>query len=147
MLRHAIGSTPVLIGRKLKTSYHRGPNYLECTVDVMSNAAAARITSFAASAISTLSIALGFVLEGKVPEHLPEQLLGTVAIHHLELSAARHVDTAAPLQPRGAGAAAGGAGAGERQVPDAGLPEVIAHAGGDGAARGAVKRAASRAAA
>jgi hypothetical protein len=78
VMRQAVGSTPVVIGTKLATSYHRGANYLEVTVDISSNSTAASITNFVAGAVSTLSIWLGFVLEGKVVEHLPERLLGAL---------------------------------------------------------------------
>ena len=75
-MRQAVGSTPFIIGTKLKSRYFRGPRYLETCIDIQSNATAARITSFVLGAITSLAIDLGFVLEGKTPEHLPEQLLG-----------------------------------------------------------------------
>jgi hypothetical protein len=76
VMRQAVGTTPFIIGTKLKSLYFRGERYLETTIDVNSNATAARITSYVAGALSSLSIWLGFVLEGKTTEQLPEQLLG-----------------------------------------------------------------------
>jgi Protein ENHANCED DISEASE RESISTANCE 2, C-terminal len=80
LMRQTMGSTPVLIGTKLGTTYHRGPNYLEVTVDISSNSTAASITNVLASAVSSLSIWLAFVLEGRRAEHLPERILGTLSI-------------------------------------------------------------------
>lgn len=78
LMRQTMGSTPVIIGTKIGTSYHRGPNYLEVTVDISSNSTAASIANMVAGAVSSLSIWLAFVLEGKRAEHLPERLLGTL---------------------------------------------------------------------
>jgi hypothetical protein len=75
-MRQTMGSTPVLIGTKLGTTYHRGPNYLEVTVDISSNSTASSITNVVAGAVSSLSIWLAFVLEGRRAEHLPERILG-----------------------------------------------------------------------
>lgn len=76
VIRQAVGSTPFIIGKKLATSYFRTAKYLEITVDIQSNATAASITGYVAGALKSLSISLGFVLEGNIQEHLPEQLLG-----------------------------------------------------------------------
>jgi Protein ENHANCED DISEASE RESISTANCE 2, C-terminal len=81
VVRQAVGSTPFIVGRKLTTTYYRTPKYLEVTVDIQSNATAASITGYVAGALKSLSIALGFVLEGQVSEHLPEQLLGDSPQH------------------------------------------------------------------
>lgn len=107
VMRQAVGSTPFIIGNKLSTTYHRGARYLETTVDIQSNATAARITSYVSGALSSLSISLGFVLEGKVPEHLPEQLLGTVCLNHLDLARAKVLDTLKPLAARDVDGAGG----------------------------------------
>jgi hypothetical protein len=99
VMRQAVGSTPFIIGTKLSTTYHRGVRYLETTIDIQSNVTAARVTGYVAGAISSLALALGFVLEGKVSQHLPEQLLGTVCLDHLDLAAAHPLDTSKPLSP------------------------------------------------
>ena len=78
MVKQACGTTPCIIGGKLKTSYHRGAEvpYLEIAVDISSNTTAASVTNFVAGYMSGLSIHLGFLLEGKTAAELPEQLLG-----------------------------------------------------------------------
>lgn len=75
-MRQAVGTTPVIIGNKLATTYHRGAHYLEATIDIASNATAAGIANLVAGSVSNLAIWLGFVLEGKKGDHLPERLLG-----------------------------------------------------------------------
>lgn len=76
VMRQAVGTTPVIIGNKLRTTYHRGERHLEVTIDISSNSTAAGITNYVAGSVSSLAIWLGFVLEGKRSEHLPERLLG-----------------------------------------------------------------------
>lgn len=76
LMRQAVGTTPCIIGNKLQTTYHRGAHYLEVTIDINSNATAASITNLVAGSVSSLAIWLGFVLEGKRADHLPERLLG-----------------------------------------------------------------------
>ena len=105
VMRQAVGSTPFIIGTKLNTTYHRGARYLETTIDIQSNATAARVTSYVCGSLTSMCISLGFLLEGKVPEHLPEQLLGTVCLERLDLTKATPIDTAKPLQAPGTNAA------------------------------------------
>ena len=78
MVRQAVGSTPVIIGSKLATTYHRGVGvpYLEISVDISSNSTAASVTNFVAGYMSSLTLHLSFLIEGKTPAELPEQLLG-----------------------------------------------------------------------
>eukprot|EP00892_Ulva_mutabilis_P010433 jgi/Ulvmu1/7762/UM039_0070.1 len=108
LVRQAVGTTPVIIGTKLATTYHRGARHLEATVDISSNATAASIANYVAGSVSSLAIWMGFVLEGKTPDHLPERLLGTVCLDHLDLKAACHLDTSKPVPARAAPAPACG---------------------------------------
>jgi Protein ENHANCED DISEASE RESISTANCE 2, C-terminal len=84
VIRQAVGSTPFIVGRKLTTTYYRNSKYLEITVDIQSNATAASITGYVAGALKSLSISLGFVLEGQIQEHLPEQLFGARLLRSVE---------------------------------------------------------------
>lgn len=85
--KKAVGNTPVIIGRKLKTSYHIGPGYLEVDIDVASNSTARNITGLCVGMITRLQVDLGFLFEGHSEDELPEELLGTVRIINLPINA------------------------------------------------------------
>eukprot|EP01026_Neomeris_dumetosa_P029487 TRINITY_DN23906_c0_g2_i1.p3 TRINITY_DN23906_c0_g2~~TRINITY_DN23906_c0_g2_i1.p3 ORF type:complete len:258 (+),score=32.85 TRINITY_DN23906_c0_g2_i1:248-1021(+) len=100
ILRQSVGTTPVMIGKKLKTSYHRGPGYFEVCVDINSDSTARYITSLAVGATKSLVIDIAFLFEGHSVTELPEQLLGTVRVKNLDLSDARKIDTSQELCPK-----------------------------------------------
>ncbi|KAK9836134.1 hypothetical protein WJX81_004188 [Elliptochloris bilobata] len=78
IIRQSVGNTPVLLGKKLKTEYHRGPgNVFEVDVDVGSSRAANTVVGMVAPATKSLVISMGVALEGHSEEELPERLLGT----------------------------------------------------------------------
>eukprot|EP01025_Chloroclados_australasicus_P066857 TRINITY_DN9237_c0_g1_i2.p1 TRINITY_DN9237_c0_g1~~TRINITY_DN9237_c0_g1_i2.p1 ORF type:complete len:502 (-),score=31.95 TRINITY_DN9237_c0_g1_i2:449-1954(-) len=88
VLKQAVGTTPVILGRKLSTSYHRGPNYIEAQFDIGSNSTAAYITNLAANATKTLVLDMALLLEGTTEQELPEYLIGTVRFNKLNLKKA-----------------------------------------------------------
>ena len=127
VVKQAVGSTPFIVGNKLNTTFHRGANYLETTIDINTNATAARITSYVAPLLTGMVLHLGFVLEGKSPDHLPEQLLGTVSLNNLDLKQAVHIDTSKPLSPPASAAA--DADTAEAAVSGGAAAEASAHGG------------------
>lgn len=44
VIKQSVGTTPVIVGRKLKTSYHITPKYVEVAVDVGSSSTAQYVT-------------------------------------------------------------------------------------------------------
>eukprot|EP00884_Botryococcus_braunii_P004242 jgi/Botrbrau1/13819/Bobra.0056s0061.1 len=93
IVKSAVGqNTPVLLGRKITTKYFRGPNYMEVDVDVGSSRSAAHVVGLVQGALKTLVIDIAVLLEGRYPEELPEKLIGTVRLVHLDLSAAGVLD-------------------------------------------------------
>jgi hypothetical protein len=44
VIKQSVGTVPVIVGTKLATSYYQTERYLEASVDVTSNSAAAYIT-------------------------------------------------------------------------------------------------------
>lgn len=98
-----------------------GERYLEVDVDVGSSRSAAHVVSLVSGALKSLVIDLGIVLEGRfwvsavsglllctlhrlcqvidtrltpraVQDELPEQMLATVRLEHLDLTTAAHLD-------------------------------------------------------
>ena len=63
IMRQAVGQTPVMLGKKLRTEYYKGDGYLEADIDISSNSTAANVTSMVAGAIKSLVFDIGIVLE------------------------------------------------------------------------------------
>ena len=77
---------PALIGNKLTTTYHRGPNYMEIDVDITSSSTANGIWSVISRTLASLVIDLAFVIQGNEIEELPEVIFGAVRISRVTLS-------------------------------------------------------------
>mmetsp|Transcript_27580 Transcript_27580/g.45553 ORF Transcript_27580/g.45553 Transcript_27580/m.45553 type:complete len:498 (-) Transcript_27580:241-1734(-) len=86
VVKKATGNTPAIIGTKLKQSYFRGRNYFELDLDVASSSIAARITRLAVSYSKTVTVDIGFVLQGNREEELPEQMLCAVRSAKLDIT-------------------------------------------------------------
>ncbi len=92
IVRNMVTGKPAIIGRKLPVSYRYTPadgtgcaEFLECELDVgNSSATAKRIVSVCRRYMSALTVDIGYVIEGKVDEHLPEQMLGAIRIHGID---------------------------------------------------------------
>ena len=81
-------NTPVLLGNKVETKYFKGPRHLEVDVDVGSSRSAAHVVGLVQGALRGLEISIAVLLEGREGDELPESLLGTVALHRIDLTRA-----------------------------------------------------------
>jgi len=87
VVRSMVTGRPAIIGKRLPVTYRHyeshGQHPLLCaTLDVgNSTAAAKRIVSVCRRYMSSLTVDIGFVIEGNSPNELPEQMLGAVRIH------------------------------------------------------------------
>ncbi|DBA69003.1 TPA: hypothetical protein ACH3X2_013170 [Trebouxia sp. C0005] len=93
IIKQAVGSTPVLLGNKIHTSYHRGPRWLEADVDMDSSGVANHVVALVKGVTTSQTIDMAVVLQGSRPDLLPERLLGSVRFSRLDLK------TAIPLNP------------------------------------------------
>ena len=93
IIRQSVGSTPVLLGKKLKQYYFKSAKYIEVDVDVGSSYTAATVVNMVSSVTKTLVVDLAIVLEGKTQQELPESLLGTVRLDRIDLSTAVYLNT------------------------------------------------------
>lgn len=84
MVKKAMGS-PALIAKKLDTQFYRGDGFLEVSIDVGSSMIAKRILGTVRGALTGLVLDLGFTIEGKSAEELPERLIGGVRLQHIEI--------------------------------------------------------------
>jgi hypothetical protein len=92
IIKQSVGTTPVILGTKLRTKYYRGERYFEVDVDIGASSVAASITNLVCGATKSLAVDLGVLVEGQVPAHLPEQLAGTVRLDKLDLKSACYFD-------------------------------------------------------
>ena len=92
IIKQSVGTTPVILGKKLATKYYRGKNYFEVDVDIGANSVAASITNLVCGATKSLAVDMGVLIEGKSEATLPEQLIGTVRLDALDLKSAAYFD-------------------------------------------------------
>ncbi|KAG2492963.1 hypothetical protein HYH03_008870 [Edaphochlamys debaryana] len=93
MIKQSVGTTPVILGKALKTTYHCTPSYIEVDIDISANSVANYVTGMVRGATQSLGIDMSFVLEGTAPWELPECLLGAFRLDKLDCkSAAKDLD-------------------------------------------------------
>lgn len=88
VVQRAVGTKPLIVGRALKVVYHSRPNYLEVDIDIGSSTVANNVVRFVLGYVRTLVVDMCFLIEGKSDGELPERLIGTSRIAHLEPDAA-----------------------------------------------------------
>ena len=81
IVRKSIGNKPALIGNKLDLQYYRGDNYYEVSIDVGSSKIARSVMGAVKGFASTLVLHMGYLLESKSNEELPERVLGGVDLY------------------------------------------------------------------
>lgn len=85
MIRQAVGQTPVMLGKRLKTQYFMENAYVEADVDISANATAAGITSMVAGSIKNLVFDIGILLEVRTSalpcsHHVKQHALSVTAV-------------------------------------------------------------------
>ena len=88
LVKKGVGTTPAILGRKVKQTYYRNlyKNYIEVDADVGSSVVAGKILSLVKSAATSLIIELSFLFQGECEAELPESLLTGVRIIHPSLA-------------------------------------------------------------
>jgi len=103
IVRNAVGAKPTILGRKLKQSYHRGPNYFELDIDVASSTIAQKVVGIAYGYAKLLTVDLALVLQGEAVDELPEVPFGAVRLVGVDFNAAaKHPPAVAPSRPESA---------------------------------------------
>lgn len=87
LIKKAVGKRPVIIANALQVTYYTGPSYIEAVIDTSSDLVAHKITALCRSHIKSLVVNLGVMLEAQSVAELPEMLLGTVCVKHVNLAA------------------------------------------------------------
>ena len=91
IVRSAVGSTPALIGKRLKQYYYRTDRYFELVIDTSSKSRAAKIISLSKGFAKSLVVDLAFGLEGNSEDELPEKIMGCCRLNYLSFSKLRKV--------------------------------------------------------
>jgi hypothetical protein len=78
IVRQAVGSTPAIMGTKLRQLYVKSDRFFEVILDCGSSAVATGVIRLSLGYAKTLVIDMGFVLEGDEEEYLPERIMGCV---------------------------------------------------------------------
>lgn len=88
IVKQSVGKKACLIGQALEMNYFRGKNYLELGVDIGSSTVARGVVSLVLGYLSNLVIEMAFLIQANTDEELPEYLLGTCRLNHLDASKA-----------------------------------------------------------
>eukprot|EP00978_Attheya_sp_CCMP212_P047394 scaffold421344_cov55-Attheya_sp.AAC.1 len=92
VVRKAVGSTPAIIGTKLKQTYVTSDRFLELIIDTASSSVAAGVTRLSSSYGKELVLDMAFLLEGNDESTLPEKVMGCVRLKNADLAFSRRVD-------------------------------------------------------
>lgn len=86
IVKQSVGKASCLIGQALEVHYHRGTNYLEAEVDVGSSTVARGVVNLVLGYLNNLVLEMAFLIQGNTQEELPEILLGTCRLNHLDVT-------------------------------------------------------------
>lgn len=92
VVRKSVGSTPAILGTKLKQTYHRGTNYFELDINIASSSVAAGVVRLAAGYAKTLVIDLALVVQGETEDELPERVVAGWRINNMDLATAKRLE-------------------------------------------------------
>jgi hypothetical protein len=84
MVRKAVGSTPAIMGTKIKQTYIQGERFFELMIDTGSSAVAAGVIRICNGYSKMIVVDLAFLFEGHSEQTLPERVLGCVRLKNAE---------------------------------------------------------------
>jgi hypothetical protein len=82
LVRKAVGSTPAIMGTRLKQYYVRTERFMEIILDCGSSQVAEGVLKLSLGYAKTLVVDMGFLLEARKEEHLPERFFGCVRVKY-----------------------------------------------------------------
>lgn len=90
VVKSIVGGKPAILGKSIPVNYVYAPRdgdkaeYLEADLDIAASSAARSILSVVTSATKSLTIDLGFVVQGNAEDELPEQMLTAARLHGID---------------------------------------------------------------
>ena len=97
IVRKAVGSTPAIMGKKLKQYYIRTDRSFEVVIDCGSSSVATGVIRLSLGYAKSLTVDLGFLFEGAVAERLPERLMGCARCRNLDFTTVRKVSSSSSV--------------------------------------------------
>jgi len=114
VVRKSVGTTPAILGTKLKQNYYKvstsgcpvsrvqlprnvfsvcqGTNYFELDVNIESSSVAAGVVRLAAGYAKTLVVDLALVIQGEDANELPERVAACWRIKFMDLGCAKPIE-------------------------------------------------------
>ncbi|XP_049933334.1 protein ENHANCED DISEASE RESISTANCE 2 isoform X2 [Nymphaea colorata] len=86
IVKQSVGKKACLLGQALEINYFHGENYLELGVDIGSSTVARGVVGLVLGYLNNLVIEMAFLIQGNTPDELPEFLLGTCRLNHLDIA-------------------------------------------------------------
>ncbi|KAF8397698.1 hypothetical protein HHK36_016620 [Tetracentron sinense] len=86
IVKQSVGKKACLVGQALEINYFHGKNYLELGIDIGSSTVARGVVSLVLGYLNNLVIEMAFLIQANTQEELPEFLLGTCRLNHLDVS-------------------------------------------------------------
>jgi len=84
IVRKAVGSTPAIMGKKLRQLYVKGDRFFEVILDCGSSSVATGVIGLSLGYAKTLVIDMGFLFEGDNNGTLPERIMGCVRMKQID---------------------------------------------------------------
>lgn len=98
IVRKAVGSTPAIMGKKLRQEYVRTDRFFEVVLDCGSSSVATGVIRLSLGYAKTLVVDMGFLFEGDDDSTLPERLFGCVRMKQIDFSPSRLRKVEPPLE-------------------------------------------------
>ncbi|KAF1878943.1 hypothetical protein Lal_00047615 [Lupinus albus] len=86
IVKQSVGKKACLVGQALEILYIRGKNYLELDINVGSSTVARGVANLVLGYLNNLIVEMAFLIQGNTEDELPEVLIGTCRLNHMDAS-------------------------------------------------------------
>ncbi|GJV76706.1 enhanced disease resistance 2-like protein [Tanacetum coccineum] len=103
LVKQSVGKKACLVGQALEVTYYRGENYLETEgtncidtlldIDVGSSTVARGVVNLVLGYLNNLIVEMAFLIQANSEDELPESLLGTCRLNHMDTTKSVSVDS------------------------------------------------------
>ncbi|MFS7994322.1 putative protein ENHANCED DISEASE RESISTANCE 2 [Helianthus anomalus] len=93
LVKQSVGKKACLVGQALEVNYSRGENYLELDIDVGSSTVARGVVNLVLGYLNNLIVEMAFLIQANTQDELPESLLGTCRLNHMDTVKSVPVDS------------------------------------------------------
>ncbi|KAK9059804.1 hypothetical protein SSX86_020508 [Deinandra increscens subsp. villosa] len=93
LVKQSVGKKACLVGQALEVNYFHGKNYLELDIDVGSSTVARGVVNLVLGYLNNLIVEMAFLIQANTEDELPESLLGTCRLNHMDINKSVPVDS------------------------------------------------------